>query len=441
MQPIERLTPEQEALIPVYRDRWQQISLSTSPIDCEKAESAVRATYVAIGKPPPEVIFFSGPQEAKETLGKKTIVQLLEQFGAPLLQTPLLVEVSEQVRSHLSSDLLLNLTEQLQALQLAQLTSRLQQGVLWSQVFELVGQQPDQEHFSELLSELLFDQITKQFWEQQQAEWRRQVQQQPGGQLLLQLGDTLGQWAAPLTRSLEAALWNPLRSQPVVQEWERSFRQLLGVISMFGLGFNALWQTVQVFHPALLDFCISVLKVPHDLQQWQALRSLVTECGLYLAFEKCCLVLDRPIRFAVDPEGRLHAEGEAAVQFADGYRLYFFRDVQIPETYGSLHPHQWQARWLLEEPNAELRRVLIQGIGYTRLCQELRAVELDSWREYTLLRIDQSVDVEPIFLLKMTCPSTGYIHATRVPPEVQTAREAIRWVNWDVDPEEFIVET
>ncbi|WP_421657073.1 DUF6745 domain-containing protein [Leptothermofonsia sp. ETS-13] len=362
---------------------------------------------------------------------------MLEQFGAPLLQTPLLVEVSEQVRSHLSPTLLLNLAEQLQTPQLEQLSFRLQQGTFWSQLAELIDQQQNQEQFGELL----FDQIMAQFWEQQQAEWRRHVQRQPAGQLLIQLGDTLGEWTAPFTRSLEAAFWHPLRNQPIFQEWERSSRQLLGMFSMPGLGFNALWQTVEVSHPALLDFCISVLKVPHDRQQWQVLRSLVTECSLYLTFEKFCLVLDRPIRLALDPEGRLHAEGEPAVQFADGYRLYFFRDVQIPETYGSLHPHHWQSRWLLEEPNAELRRVLIQGIGYTRLCQELRAVELDSWREYTLLRIDQSVDVEPIFLLKMTCPSTGYTHATRVPPEVQTAREAIRWVNWDVDPEEFITET
>lgn len=33
----------------------------------------------------------------------------------------------------------------------------------------------------------------------------------------------------------------------------------------------------------------------------------------------------------------------------------------------------------------------------------------------------------------MTCPSTAYIHATRVPPTMTSAREAIRWINWDVD--------
>ncbi len=85
--------------------------------------------------------------------------------------------------------------------------------------------------------------------------------------------------------------------------------------------------------------------------------------------------------------------------------------------------------------------MLIQGIGYARLCQELQAIELDAWREYALLKIEARVDIEPIYLLKMTCPSTGYIHALRVPPTVISAREAIRWVNWGVDPEEFSMET
>jgi hypothetical protein len=68
-------------------------------------------------------------------------------------------------------------------------------------------------------------------------------------------------------------------------------------------------------------------------------------------------------------------------------------------------------------------------------------VELDTWREYTLLKIDNQVDVEPICLLKMVCPSTGYIHILRVPPNMLSAREAIRWVNWEVDPEDFSVQT
>ena len=153
-----------------------------------------------------------------------------------------------------------------------------------------------------------------------------------------------------------------------------------------------------------LEFYISVLHVTCDGRRWEAFESLVKECGWIFCSDKVCTVCDRPRILSVDSEYRLHAEGEPAIQFADGYSLYANHGVILPEKYGAVRPEQWQAQWLLEEDNAELRRVLIQGIGYARICQDLDAVELDSFAEYTLLRIDSDVDVEPIYLLKMTCP-------------------------------------
>jgi hypothetical protein len=40
---------------------------------------------------------------------------------------------------------------------------------------------------------------------------------------------------------------------------------------------------------------------------------------------------------------------------------------------------------------------------------ELQAIELDSWAEYSLLKIDQIIDIdrEPIYLLKMTKKGSG----------------------------------
>lgn len=190
------------------------------------------------------------------------------------------------------------------------------------------------------------------------------------------------------------------------------------------------------------DYCISVLNLPYDPSVWDTLQFLAQNCGsMIFPYKETCLVCDRPRILSFDNQQRLHAEGAPAIQFADGFSVYAYHGVRLPEKYGKIHPNQWQAEWLLSENNAELRRVLIQGIGYARICQELQATELDNWQEYTLLKIDLNVDVEPIYLLKMICPSTGYIHALRVPPDVESAREAIRWVNWGIDPEEFSTQT
>jgi internalin A len=200
----------------------------------------------------------------------------------------------------------------------------------------------------------------------------------------------------------------------------------------------------------LTEFFISKCGFTLDLKAQELFhcqKHLFEECGWILPFEKICIICDRPLHIRFDAENRLHAEGEPAIAFADGYSLYFHHGVKLPEEYGKVHPDRWQAEWLLSEENAELRRLLIQRIGYDRICQELEVTELDSWQEYTLLSIefdddfDDEGNAKPVYLLKMTCPSTGFIHALRVPPDMRSAKEAIRWVNWDIDPEEFSVQT
>ncbi|AFZ19495.1 DUF6745 domain-containing protein [Allocoleopsis franciscana] len=177
-----------------------------------------------------------------------------------------------------------------------------------------------------------------------------------------------------------------------------------------------------------------------DCSKLKGLWATAKHCGWWWAFKNIAVVTPKPSMIHLDEQGRLHGLGVPAVAY-ERFNVYAYHGVRLPEKYGAVQPHQWQAKWLLEENNTELRRILIQEIGYVRICQELQALELDSWQEYTLLKIDSDVDVEPIHLLKMTCPSTGYIHALRVPPDVQSVREAIAWVNWGINSEEFSVQT
>ncbi|WP_449418116.1 ankyrin repeat domain-containing protein [Phormidium nigroviride] len=117
---------------------------------------------------------------------------------------------------------------------------------------------------------------------------------------------------------------------------------------------------------AFFDFHFSVashtLFQPYDNLAWEVFQKLVKSCGWIIPFDQICLVCDRPIKFLFDSENRLHAEGEAAVEFADGNGLYSYHGVTIPEQYGKLKPSQWQPKWLLEETNLELKLILVQAI-------------------------------------------------------------------------------
>lgn len=68
MLQIENLTRRQRELLPVYRDRWLNIALSTEAADRDAAEHGVRETYKAAGLSPPKKMVWAGspPEGARE---------------------------------------------------------------------------------------------------------------------------------------------------------------------------------------------------------------------------------------------------------------------------------------------------------------------------------------------------------------------------------------
>ncbi len=363
---IEKLTPEQEALIPVYRDKWRKIAYGNQPCDRSIAAEAVKAAYKLIGEQP-EVIFCDSPGEALKTLGKLPI----------------------------SDDIVDNLQPRLE--------------------------------------EKIFRNLVEKCVDQILGEWLTRRLGSPQFLLYKYLREELSEHSQNIPlRNIRFSLLSIINSQ-YYNQVNKHLKNCLYRINFIKI---EEW----IAQASLLDFCFTVLGLDYNQAEWEAYQLIVESCGWLLPLKKYCIVVSRP-EILLDSENRLHAEGKPAVRFPDGYKLYFFQNVLIPKRYGKRLTNKWDASWLLTEKNVELRRVLIQGIGYARLLEELHAVELDSYQEYVLLKIDADVDVEPIHLLKMVCPSTKHIHILRVPPNIESAREAIRWVNCGIDPEEFMAQT
>ena len=95
-QKIEKLTKEQEAMIPVYLERFQKIVLSTEPTNREKAEAAIRRSYNYLSKikeynykPNPEIVWCESPMAgaklaAQFTKGDENVTQAEIQAQASL---------------------------------------------------------------------------------------------------------------------------------------------------------------------------------------------------------------------------------------------------------------------------------------------------------------------------------------------------------------------
>ena len=162
-------------------------------------------------------------------------------------------------------------------------------------------------------------------------------------------------------------------------------------------------------------------------------------CSFWWVYGKYIFLVEKPIAYRRDDEGRLHAEGRPAIEFSDGWGVYEHHGVQISPEWGSLPHSQWEARWLLQNRNAEQKRALIDVLGYENIMSKVGSKIIHSEVNMELRRIDCSDD-EPLCVLKVKCPSTGGIYSLRVPPDIESCESARQWTFGD-EPLSFITET
>jgi leucine-rich repeat protein SHOC2 len=103
----------------------------------------------------------------------------------------------------------------------------------------------------------------------------------------------------------------------------------------------------------------------------------------------------------------------------------------------------WKAEWLLDEYDSSLREILIEELGYEKICTEFHPIVIDTWRDYTLLKISiqpndrNGSSTKPIVLLKIDYQFSGNKYIFRVPAEMISAEEASSWVNHGIYPNEL----
>jgi hypothetical protein len=119
-----------------------------------------------------------------------------------------------------------------------------------------------------------------------------------------------------------------------------------------------------------------------------------------------------------------------------GVRLRW-RGVPVDERI-AFRPETITAGEILAQRNAELRRVLLERVGFERFMREAGAEVLDRDRDAggdrQLLRVKLEGD-EDLVCVSVLCPSTGRQYILRVPPRTRTCRQAVAWTAGFSDPE------
>ena len=147
--------------------------------------------------------------------------------------------------------------------------------------------------------------------------------------------------------------------------------------------------------------------------------------GYWLGKEHA-LIIRRPRVLTRAREGRLHNETGKCIEYHDGWGIYAWYGVRVPEKV-ILAPETLTREDFLNEENVEVRRVIQERMGQ-RFVPELGGVVLDSSPRGTLYEVALPEDPEGVArYVQLQDASTERQYFLRVPPTIQTAAEAVAW--------------
>lgn len=209
------------------------------------------------------------------------------------------------------------------------------------------------------------------------------------------------------------------------------------------------WGQHEIYWPAFYVWPHQELRPMHSAQQWEQLNwwmTLSKSCGWWQPYKGIIFVCERPLRQDVDEQGRLHNASEPALLCRDGWPVYAWHGVRVPEQV-ILAPQTLKADQITKEPNAEVRRVMLERFGQDRYIRESGAELINEgvipcedslWCTHTddqhsarLYRAPLDDD-EPLTMVEVingTLEADGSAHRywLRVPPNMQTAEQAVKW--------------
>ena len=358
MTKIEKLTPEQEALLPRFRAEWHAIGTSTARADRTKAEAAILAMRAEIGVTKrPVFIWCESP--ATSLLALETIKSPQWKKQIASLPGAMEKELGDSLRDGLGDGLGASLGDGLGASLRASLGASLRASLGAS--------------LGASLRASLGDSLRDGLGDGLGASLRASL----GASLRASLRASLG---ASLGDSLWASLWDSLRD---------------------GLG-NAWWGQHEAYWVAFFLFCRDILGVKYDNKRSRQLdmwRDLAQSCCWWWCYENYVVISERPTVVAMDERERIHSASGPAIVFADGWQVHAWHGIrvakQIIEAPATITPAQIDA-----ETNAEIRRVMLTRFGAEMYIRESGA-QMVAKDDVGELYRKQLVDDEPLVMVRV----------------------------------------
>lgn len=127
------------------------------------------------------------------------------------------------------------------------------------------------------------------------------------------------------------------------------------------------------------------------------------------------------------------------------FRHIYWHGVRINEVI-AWKPEKLTIKDVWDQQNLEVRRVMIDRMGYNRFFEEAGAEQLDIDEDaggvrrlmrVKMPRLNRWERDEPVVCLAVTCPSTGRKYALRVPPNITSCHAGAAWLAGFDNPNDY----
>lgn len=158
----------------------------------------------------------------------------------------------------------------------------------------------------------------------------------------------------------------------------------------------------------------------------------------WFPYKNYVLMSERPIRLTVNERGQLHNETEMAIEYKDGWGLYYLNGVCVPKELVTTDAEHLNINFFTKEKNADVKAEFVRKYGVERMLHLGKKVDTYEnydaskhpyWHEsqyelWDMKVLFEGLDYQPY--VKMLNQTTGIWHVEAVSPECRTLKAAIK---------------
>ncbi len=392
MSKIESLTAAQIARFPEFVKKWTEIGLSTQPANRKEAEDGVCEAYRIAGIKKPRIVWCGSP--LSQGLARALVAELKNPE----------VKIGASVRDSVWAS-------------------------VWASVRASVGAS---------VRDSVRASVGASVWASVRDSVRASVRASVGASVRDSVGASVWDSVWDSVRASVGASVRDSVGASVLASVGASVRDSVGASVRASVGASGYGQH-DANWLAFYEYFREVCSLDAETQNLRGLWKIAKNAGWFLPHEKICWISERPNKLNRDERGRLHSENDAAIAYPDGWEIFAWHGVRVAE-YVIRHPGQITVKDIEQESNAEIRRVKMERFGQDKYLRESHA-ELQHRDEFGKLwrkQIPNDEDLVMVEVLNSTPEPDGSskTYFLRVPPSVQTAKEAVAWT-MDKKPNDY----